>query len=126
MTTTVTLTRSEELSRVGDRNAEREALPDLQIRERVDNVHAPVYSRYNKIQKQSISWFVAYCGLLASMSTTSILAAVPEVVETFDTSTTVINTSNALYLVVIGLSCCFWGPMADTFGRKPVCRVHTL
>ncbi|CRK23615.1 hypothetical protein BN1708_013735 [Verticillium longisporum] len=81
---------------------------------------ATAYSRFSDIQIQSVAWFVAFCGLLASMSTTSILSAVPEIMETFDTTATVINISNALYLVVIGLSSCFWGPLADTFGRKPV------
>lgn len=87
---------------------------------------ATAYSRFSDIQKQSVAWFVAFCGLLASMSTTSILSAVLEIMETFDTTATVINISNALYLVVIGLSSCFWGPLADTFGRKPVGkrRVH--
>ncbi|RBQ90839.1 hypothetical protein VDGD_20494 [Verticillium dahliae] len=87
---------------------------------------ATAYSRFSDIQIQSVAWFVAFCGLLASMSTTSILSVVPEIMETFDTTATVINISNALYLVVIGLSSCFWGPLADTFGRKPVGkrRVH--
>ncbi|KAF3351729.1 hypothetical protein VD0002_g3147 [Verticillium dahliae] len=86
---------------------------------------ATAYSRFSDIQKQSVAWFVAFCGLLASMSTTSILSAVLEIMETFDTTATVINISNALYLVVIGLSSCFWGPLADTFGRKPVYTVST-
>ncbi|KAL9946321.1 hypothetical protein D7B24_001804 [Verticillium nonalfalfae] len=86
---------------------------------------ATAYSRFSDIQKQSVAWFVAFCGLLASMSTTSILSAVPEIMETFDTTPTVINISNALYLVVIGLSSCFWGPLADTFGRKPVYTMST-
>ncbi|KAI9162825.1 Itaconate transport protein [Paramyrothecium foliicola] len=91
----------------------------LQLDTRSDRQYNPVYSRFSVAQKRSVTWFVAYCGLLASMSTTSILAAVPEVIETFKTTTTVINISNALYLVVIGFACCFWGPVADTFGRKP-------
>ncbi|KAF3354847.1 hypothetical protein VdG1_04503 [Verticillium dahliae VDG1] len=85
---------------------------------------ATAYSRFSDIQIQSVAWFVAFCGLLASMSTTSILSVVPEIMETFDTTATVINISNALYLVVIGLSSCFWGPLADTFGRKPVYTIE--
>ncbi|CRK12954.1 hypothetical protein BN1723_009864 [Verticillium longisporum] len=87
---------------------------------------ATAYSRFSDIQIQSVAWFVAFCGLLASMSTTSILSAVPEIMETFDTTATVINISNALYLVVIGLSSCFWGPLADTFGRKPIERAAAM
>ncbi|KAF6836643.1 major facilitator superfamily transporter [Colletotrichum musicola] len=52
------------------------------------------------------------------MSTTSVLAAVPEIVTTFETSATVINVSNAVYLAFMGLSAFVWGPWADIFGRR--------
>ncbi|KAF5012013.1 hypothetical protein FDECE_1908 [Fusarium decemcellulare] len=83
-----------------------------------NRTYAPVYSRFSNVQKGSMTAFIAFGGLLASMSTTSVLAAVPEIAETFHTTPTAINISNAVYLVFVGLSCCFWGPWADVFGRK--------
>lgn len=85
-----------------------------------DRTYATVYSRFSNVQKGSMTAFIAFGAWLASMSTTSVLAAVPEIAETFHTTPTVINMSNAVYLVFVGLSGCFWGPWADIFGRKSV------
>lgn len=85
-----------------------------------NRTYDPVYSRFSNVQKNSMTAFVAFGAWLASMSTTSVLAAVPEIAETFHTTPTVINMSNAVYLVFVGLSGCFWGPWADIFGRKSV------
>ncbi|OLN86074.1 MFS antiporter QDR3-like protein 1 [Colletotrichum chlorophyti] len=71
------------------------------------------------LQKRIVTANAAFCGFLAQMSTTSILAAVPEIVATYKTSATVINVSNAIYLAFMGLSAFIWGPYADVFGRRP-------
>ncbi|CEI70718.1 unnamed protein product [Fusarium venenatum] len=91
-----------------------------------DRTYDSVYTRFSNVQKSSMTAFIAFGGLMASMSTTSILAAVPEVAESFHTTPTAINISNAVYLVFVGLSCCFWGPWADVFGRKSVQRGASL
>ncbi|KAJ3958939.1 hypothetical protein N0V92_004480 [Colletotrichum tropicale] len=83
-------------------------------------VQVSVYSRLKPLQKRIVTGIAAVCGFLAQMSTTSVLAAVPEIVSTFETSATVINISNAVYLTFMGLSAFIWGPYADIFGRRPV------
>ncbi|KAK7230014.1 hypothetical protein V2G26_002184 [Clonostachys chloroleuca] len=80
--------------------------------------YAPVYDRFTNLQKYLMTGFVAYAGLIASISTTTVLAAVPEISSEFKTTPTIINISNAVYLLCVGLSCFFWGPWADNFGRK--------
>lgn len=82
--------------------------------------YAPVYDRFTNLQKYLMTGFVAYAGLIASISTTTVLAAVPEISSEFKTTPTIINISNAVYLLCVGLSCFFWGPWADNFGRKSV------
>ncbi|KAF9871096.1 major facilitator superfamily transporter [Colletotrichum karsti] len=82
-------------------------------------VQVSVYSRFKPLQKRGITAISAFCGFLAQMSTTSLLAAVPEIVSTYETSATVINISNAVYLAFMGLSAFIWGPYADIFGRRP-------
>ncbi|KAF5011280.1 hypothetical protein FDECE_2580 [Fusarium decemcellulare] len=96
---------------------------DLELRSTHDDtefnrVYMPVYSKFSNAQKRSITAFLAFCGVLATTSTTSILTAIPEIVETFHTNATVISVSNAVYLLFMGFSVCFWGPWADIFGRK--------
>ncbi|CRJ96273.1 hypothetical protein BN1708_002124 [Verticillium longisporum] len=85
-----------------------------------------VYSRFSKTQKRSTTYTTAIGGLLASMSTTSVFAAVPEITSAFDTTPTAINISNAIYLVVMGLAACFWGPLSDVFGRRTAYILSTL
>ncbi|KAF4431196.1 Itaconate transport protein [Colletotrichum fructicola] len=82
-------------------------------------VQVSVYSRLKPLQKRIVTGIAAVCGFLAQMSTTSVLAAVPEIVSTFEASATVINISNAVYLTFMGLSAFIWGPYADIFGRRP-------
>ncbi|KAM0325470.1 hypothetical protein ACHAQA_007457 [Verticillium albo-atrum] len=86
----------------------------------------PVYSKFTNTQKKSITYITAVGSLLASMSTTSIFAAVPEITASFDTTPTVVNISNAVYMVVMGLAACFWGPFADVFGRKTAYILSTV
>lgn len=61
---------------------------------------------------------MSFCSFLAPISSTSILAASPEVVATFDTTGTIFNISNALYMLFMGISPLFYGPIGQTYGRK--------
>ncbi|KEY73564.1 hypothetical protein S7711_09824 [Stachybotrys chartarum IBT 7711] len=67
-----------------------------------NRVYVPVYSRFSSTQKRSITAFLAFCGLLATISTTSVLAAIPEIVATFQTTAPIISVSNAVYLALMG------------------------
>ncbi|KAK1635840.1 putative MFS transporter [Colletotrichum phormii] len=81
-------------------------------------VQVPVYSRFRPLQKRTITAIAAFCGFLAQVSTTSVLAAVPEIVATYNTTANVVSISNAVYLAFMGLSSFIWGPWADIFGRR--------
>lgn len=84
------------------------------------NTYVEVYSRFTRTQKRCMTALLAYCGLSATMSTTSVLSAVPEIVSDFGTTANVVTISNALYLLVMGISSCLWGPASDVFGRRKV------
>jgi hypothetical protein len=47
---------------------------------------------------------LSFTAVLAPLSSTTVLSAVPEVAAEFSTSGDVVNLSNALYLVFMGLS----------------------
>lgn len=87
-------------------------------------VQLSVYSRFKPLQKRIITAIAAFCGFLAQVSTTSVLAAVPEIVATYHTTATAISISNAVYLAFMGLSAFIWGPWADIFGRRSVGELH--
>lgn len=77
-----------------------------------------IYDRFSPRQKVVIVSIMSFCSFLAPISSTSILAASPEVVATYNTTGTIFNLSNALYMLFMGLSPLFWGPIGTTYGRK--------
>lgn len=79
------------------------------------------YDRFPAHRKNTMLAIMAWCGLLSPVSSTAILSAIPEVASTFNTTGSMISLSNALYLVFMALSPCFWGPSCQVFGRKTVC-----
>lgn len=84
-------------------------------------VNAAQYERFSRSKKHIITAVLAVCGFLAPVSSTAVLSAIPEVAKTYDTSGTIINVSNALYLIFMGLSPCFWGPLSQVYGRRWIC-----
>ncbi|KAF2837128.1 MFS general substrate transporter [Patellaria atrata CBS 101060] len=80
-----------------------------------------VYDKFPRSRKNIITAVLAFCGFLAPISSTTVLSAVPEVAATYSTSGSIINLSNGLYLVFMGLSPTFWGPMGSVFGRRWNC-----
>lgn len=92
-----------------DSEAERGATPEVDP-----------YDRFPAHQKNIMLAIMAWCGLLSPISSTTILSAIPEVASTFNTTGSMISLSNALYLVFMALSPCFWGPSCQVFGRKTV------
>lgn len=79
-----------------------------------------MYSRFTGRQKLAIVSILSFCAFLSPISSTSVLAATPEVAKEFHTTGAIINTSNAAYMVFMGLSPIVWGPMSQVFGRRPV------
>jgi hypothetical protein len=79
-----------------------------------------IYDRFSHKRKMVIVAVVSFCGFLSPISSTAVLSAVPEVAAEYNTSGSVINLSNALYLVFMGLSPVFWGPLGQVYGRRIV------
>jgi hypothetical protein len=80
-----------------------------------------IYNKFSHRRKMVMVAVVSFCGFLAPISSTAVLAAVPEVAAEFNTTGSVINVTNALYLVFMGLSPVFWGPIGQVYGRRIVC-----
>ncbi|KKK22182.1 hypothetical protein AOCH_001497, partial [Aspergillus ochraceoroseus] len=84
------------------------------------------FSRFSSRRKTVMVVILAWTGLLSPMASTSVLSAVPNVAATYHTSGSVIGLSNALYLVFMALSPCFWGPWCQAIGRRPSCLASNL
>jgi MFS family permease len=89
-----------------------------------DNVYreqnAEQYLRFSPARKVIIVAILSACSFLAPISSTTILPAMPEVAETFNTTGSVINASNAVFILTMGLSSTFWGTFSQIYGRRPV------
>ncbi|TLD10115.1 hypothetical protein PgNI_05943, partial [Pyricularia grisea] len=77
-----------------------------------------VYDRFSRRRKLLIVAVLSFCSFLAPMASTTVLSAVPEVAAEYDTTGTIINLSNALYMLFMGLSPMFWGPLSQVYGRR--------
>ncbi|XPS90641.1 hypothetical protein M3J09_000079 [Ascochyta lentis] len=77
-----------------------------------------VYNRFTERRKMVIVAAMSFFGFLAPVSSTTVLSAVPEVAATYNTDGSIINISNALYMLFMGISPCFYGPYGNIYGRK--------
>lgn len=79
-----------------------------------------IYDRLSKGRKVIIVSVLSFCAFLSPVSSTTVLSATPEVASEYNTTGSIINLSNAGYMVLMGLSPIVWGPMSQVFGRRPV------
>ncbi|KAF2726931.1 MFS general substrate transporter [Polyplosphaeria fusca] len=91
-------------------------MPDLTNMVTGDNDE--IYNRFSERRKNIITVVLSFCSFLAPISSTTVLSAVPEVASTFQCDGSIINLSNAMYMLFMGLSPCFYGPFGNIYGRK--------
>ncbi|KAK1978458.1 major facilitator superfamily transporter [Colletotrichum cereale] len=77
-----------------------------------------VYNRFTPAHKALITAIVSFGGLGINLASLLVLSALPEVAAAFNTSGTIINYSNALFLLMMGIGVLFWGPLSQVYGRK--------
>ncbi|CAI0643515.1 unnamed protein product [Colletotrichum noveboracense] len=95
---------------------------DVPISSRTE-VPYEAYNRFSTRRKRITVAVISWCGLLSPISSTAVLSALPEVAAEYRTSGSIISLSNALYLVFMAISPCFWGPLSQVYGRKWTCTV---
>lgn len=83
-----------------------------------------IYARFSPKRKLVMVVVAAWCGLLSPISSTTVLAAIPEVAASLGVTGSIIGISNALYIVFMALSPCFWGPLSQVYGRRKVGNIQ--
>lgn len=93
---------------------------DAPIQQYSSYVEVPdeVYDRLSPSRKIVVVCLLSFCSFLAPISSTTILSAIPEVASTYNSTGTIINLSNALYMLFMGISPAFWGPLSQVYGRR--------
>ncbi|SCU86249.1 LADA_0D13322g1_1 [Lachancea dasiensis] len=70
------------------------------------------------LKKKLIVFLVALSCFLSPSSNVAFLPAVPILAKRFDTTSNIINLSNAIYAVVMAISPCLMSPFSDVYGRR--------
>lgn len=104
----------------GHENVTETPLHDVNMVHEADD---EIYNKFSPRHKIIITISLSLCGFLSSIASTVVLSAVPEVADFYSTTGDLIGISNALYLLFMGLSPCFCGPIAQVYGRRWVCGV---
>ncbi|KAI1402564.1 MFS general substrate transporter [Hypoxylon fuscum] len=94
--------------------------PDMPVEPVSSVIEIPdeVYDRLPAHRKLIIVFLLSFCSFLAPISSTSVLAATPEVAAEYNTTGSIVNIVNALYMLFMGLSPMFWGPLSQVYGRR--------
>ncbi|KAI0456982.1 major facilitator superfamily domain-containing protein [Xylaria acuta] len=71
------------------------------------------YDRLPSHRKTIILILISFSAFLSPVSSTSVLAATPEVAREYSTTGSIVNLVNALYLLFMGLSPIVWGPLSQ-------------
>ncbi|WVQ95702.1 hypothetical protein IAU59_002801 [Kwoniella sp. CBS 9459] len=88
--------------------------------EMIDGRPRDIYDRFTKAQKLRILLIVSYSAIIAPMTSSIFLPAIPLMSIDLHTSTKVINYTVAVFILVIGIAPVLWSPYAGFYGRKPV------
>lgn len=79
-----------------------------------------VYDKFPRHRKIIIVILLSFLSFLSPISSTSVLAATPEVANEYHTNGTVTNLANAIYMLTMGISPIVWGPLSEVYGRRRV------
>lgn len=80
-----------------------------------------IYNKFSPRRKLTVVILLSYCAFLAPISSTTVLSATPEIAAEFSTTGSIVDVTNALYLLFMGISPIVWGPFSEVWGRKVVC-----
>ncbi|KAI6090496.1 MFS general substrate transporter [Hypoxylon rubiginosum] len=102
--------------------------PDMPVEPISSVIEIPdeVYDRLPAHRKLIIVFLLSFCSFLAPISSTSVLAATPEIAAEYSTTGSIINIVNALYMLFMGLSPMFWGPMSQVYGRRLITLITAV
>lgn len=64
--------------------------------------------------------FIAFLGAFIPLSTDAYLPALPKMVDSLNTTMTMVNLTLVFFFMFYAIGTLFWGPISDRYGRKPV------
>lgn len=64
--------------------------------------------------------FLVIISAFPPLTTDLYLPAMPQMVEIFDTTQSMINLTLSVYFITYAMGLLFWGPLSEKYGRKPI------
>lgn len=97
---------------------------DATVEQLTSTIEVPdeAYDRLPPHRKNVIVAVLSFLSFLAPISSTTVLSATPEVAAEYNTTGSIINVSSALYMLFMGISPLFWGPISQVYGRRIVSK----
>lgn len=80
----------------------------------------PDYHIYTRAQKRYVVILVSAAALFSPLSSNIYFPVLNTIANDLNTSTSNVNFSVTIYLIFQGLAPSFWGPLADSYGRRPI------
>lgn len=83
--------------------------------------HTPPVNKFDRFSNKTKIMCLtinAMSGYLSPLATLTVLPAIPEIAERFNTTTETINISNAVYCIFMSISPCIFSPCSDIYGRR--------
>ncbi|KAH8674255.1 putative MFS transporter [Xylariales sp. PMI_506] len=79
-----------------------------------------IYNKFSRYKKIGIVALMSFYGFLSPLASISVLSATPELAASFETTESIINVSNAVYMVFMSISAPCWAPLSQVYGRRLV------
>lgn len=77
-------------------------------------------SDQNILNRKGMLAFLALISAFPPLSTVLYLPALPQMVETLNTTQTSVNMTLSMFFLFFSVGLLFWGPLSEKFGRKPI------
>jgi multidrug resistance protein len=79
----------------------------------------PPHHVFSRCRKKRLVYLVSVAGMLSPLSSNIYFPATVAISEALHTSVELIGFTITIYMLFQGLAPSFWGPLADTYGRRP-------
>ena len=76
------------------------------------------YDRFTPCRKNVILGVLSFSSFISPMSSTMILSGIPEMAMDYSTSPSILEMSNGLYILAMGVAPVLWAPLSSIYGRR--------
>ena len=84
------------------------------------NIHNNKEDKQKYLGDRGFILFIAFLSAFIPLSTDIYLPALPRMVESFNTSASLVNLTLIFFFIFYAIGTLFWGPLSDKYGRRRV------